>query len=169
MREASRHWRGVTLIEVIIALVIVAILATIAVPYMGSYLQTRRVEGAAQALSTAITSARTYASSNQTTTTMVFQSGSSWCFGATTASNCDCNVPSSCNLGQTQSSSYKNVSLALSGLGGGQTQFSSSRGVVSNTGTATFTVSMGAINIVLTGAGSVTLCSNQGLGGLESC
>jgi type IV fimbrial biogenesis protein FimT len=159
-----------TLIELIITLLIVAVIAAIAIPYTGHYLEQRRVEGAAQAVYAKLNVAHAYALANQVQSRVVFQAGANWCVGVTTAASCDCSSSSSCNLGQEEGTTYKNVSLSLGGFGGAtDVVFSASRGTVPVAGAVTLTVSSGTITVETTQMGISRICSNSGLGGFPSC
>lgn len=161
--------RGVTLVELLVALLIVAILAVIAVPYLGHYLAMRRLEGAAQAIYSDLSSAQKYAIAKQQTVRVVYQTGTNWCLGITTASTCDCNTDAACDLGQTTASIYNSVSLTSSGFSSGTISYSSSRGAVSSSGTFNLSVGSDTISVELNQMGVARLCANNGMGGLNPC
>ena len=161
---------GVTLVELLVALAIVAILAVVAIPFLGHYLDMRRIEGAAQAIHADVILARQHAISEQAPVTLVFQSGANWCTGITTASTCNCTNAGSCNLGQTLGASYGDVNLSLSGFSSGsQAIFSSSRGVLSTAGTVTLAIGSNSVNVELNQMGVPRLCSANGVGGFSAC
>lgn len=58
MHNARRHARGITLIEMIIALAVASILATAAAPAFGNLIQKSRAQAARSALVTALNTAR---------------------------------------------------------------------------------------------------------------
>ena len=164
------HQKGLTLVEILIALLVVAILAAASIPYMGHYLNMRRVEGGAQAVYADLMLAHKHATTQQAAVTVVFQTGANWCVGLSSAGSCDCATAGNCNLGHTTSASYKNVSLSASGFGGGtSTVLSASRGTATTTGTLTLTVGSDAINVELNQMGFARMCANNGIGGFDPC
>lgn len=161
---------GVTLVELLVTLAIVAILAAITVPFLGRYLDNRRLEGAAQAIYSDMLLAHHHAISENTPVTLTFESGANWCTGITTASSCNCLSTSNCNLGQTPGANYSPVLLSLSGFSGGSSAvFSSSRGALSAAGTVTLAIGSNSITIELNRMGVPRLCSSNGIGGFASC
>lgn len=161
-----------TVMELIITLVIVAILAAIAIPYTGNYLESRRLEGAAQAVMSELNLARSNALATNTATRLVVATGSSdaWCIGVTTASSCSCSTSGSCTLGATTGQAYKNISLTMTGYSGASNVlFSASRGTTTAAGSITLTSNSGAIIIETNQLGVSRMCSNDNLGGLDPC
>lgn len=164
------RFMAMTLVEVLLVLVIVAIIAGLTIPYMGHYLEARRIEGAAGAVFSDLNVARTHATAQQVPVTVVFQTGSSWCVGITTGFSCDCSTQGACDLGQTDSTAFSNVSLSLSGFAGGtSTVFSATRGSAVPAGNVILTASSGTIQVQLSEAGFLKYCSDQGLGGYSAC
>lgn len=161
--------KGFTLFELLITLAILLVLTAVSVPLYSEFISANRVKGASETLYSFILKVRSDAINSQTTATLVFQTGSTWCFGATTTSTCDCSVAASCNLGQYSSSSYSNTTLSQSSfvLSGSSytTTINGTRGTASTAGTITFTASDGnAISVILNTMGFVRICSANVVG-----
>lgn len=171
MKQAAK---GISLLEILITLAVIGILALVTVPQFSDYFLKARVQSAAEALYHDFQKARTEAiKSGQNAVTVVFQDGTSWCYGMTTASTCNCNTAGSCNLGQTNYASYKGTSLSFTGFttgaGSGDTTFSYSRGDVNRTGTATFSSSGSySISVELNKMGFSKICSST-VEGYKAC
>ena len=164
--------KAFTVMELVITLVIVAVLAAIAIPYTGHYLESRRLEGASQAVLSDLNLARSSALANNTATRLVVTTGNSatWCIGITTAASCDCSTAGSCTLGATSGDSYNNISLGMAGFSGATSVlFSASRGTTSAAGTITLTAPSGTIIVETNQLGISRMCSNDDVGGLDPC
>ena len=165
----QKQARGISMMEVLIAITILGILTVAAIPYLGSYLRHARLQSAATALFNDFQSVRSDTIQRGVAATMVFQTGSSWCYGATTAATCNCATAGSCNLGQTTYSAYKNTDLSVGGFSGDQVVFNASRGDVDSVGSVTFTESGGDfIRMDVNKMGIPKLCSS-GVGGYTAC
>lgn len=153
-----------TLIELLVAIAIISILILASVPLYEEFVSGARVKGAAENLYAFIVKVRSDSINTQATETLVFQAGSTWCFGATTTSTCDCSVSANCNLGQVSSSEYSNTTLSLTGIGSSMT-INGTRGIASTTGTMTFTASDGdAVSVILNKMGYPRICSANVVG-----
>jgi type IV fimbrial biogenesis protein FimT len=162
--------KGFTLIELLVTFAIVIILALVSVPLYEELIAGGRVKGASESLYFFILKVRSDAIKTQTTANLVFQSGSTWCFGATTASTCNCTVSASCNLGQFSSSDYSNVTLSVTGFVAGVsgaygTSITGTRGMASSTGTVSFAAADGdSVSVILNAMGFVRICSANVVG-----
>ncbi len=155
------------MIELLVVLLIVAILAAAAVPIYQSYLDESRIKGASEGLYHSLILARTEAIKQQANITVVFQTGASWCYGATTASTCDCTIAAACNLGQSSYTEYRGVSLSLTGIVNKVT-FEGYRGEVTPSGTIGFSSSSNTIDVSLNPLGRAGICSDN-VGGYVAC
>lgn len=174
----KRKQRGVTLTEVIITLLLLAILVTALTPPLKSYFAENYLKSAAESLYEDTLLARSNATEKSVAVNFFFQTGSNWCFGFSTTANCDCSAgANSCNLGNVNSSDFPNTSLSVSGFtaktspAGFTTQFSASRATASPAGTATFsstTVSGTEVQVTINAAGMPKICSST-VGGYGAC
>lgn len=167
MYTAQRS-RGITMMEVMIACAIVGILAVLLVPSFSSYVANNRLRSASESLYHDFNKARIEAIKQRQSVTVVFQTGTSWCYGITSLATCNCLVADSCTLGQISYSGFKDTSLSETGFTG-DTTFAASRGDVNKTGTATLTVTGGGtISIILNQMGFPRICSSD-VGGYKPC
>lgn len=161
---------GLTLMELVITIAVVAILAVASVPVYTDYIETNRLKAASEAIYSSSTQARSEALKQQAAMLVMVTSGGSWCVGVTTASTCNCGTPGNCNLGTISGSEYPGTSLSLNGIvtnvgfsvGG-------DRGLVTPSGTLTLTATNGdAISIVINKMGFPRLCSAT-VSGYQPC
>lgn len=161
--------QGVTLIEVMVVVAIVAIGVAATVPMYVNYTAKSRLKTATETLYNDFQRARAEALKTKTNVRVVFQTGSNWCYGLTTAGTCDCTVASACSLGQVKASDYSSTVNDLTATGiVNSTVFEGDRGTVSPAGTVTFTSAAGSISIVLNGMGSPQVCSST-IGDYQPC
>jgi prepilin-type N-terminal cleavage/methylation domain-containing protein len=167
----QRKQKGLTLIEVVISLVIIAILAGAVTPTITIYFQQSRLKGAVETLYDNVNYARTTAIQKATAVIFTFTTGASWCYGMSTVAGCDCTTSTNCNLGVVSHSDYSGTTLATTI--GASTTFNATRGAPNNTGTVTFSTTSGgsqSVQLTLTGLGTSTLCSpSTTVGGYAEC
>jgi type IV fimbrial biogenesis protein FimT len=115
--SAHRYPRGVTVIELMIVVAVVAILASLAGPSFRSLLDRQRVRSAAANLNVDVQYARSEAVRNNAPVTVSFSASSSpWCYGIVGGSSaCDCNTAGSCSLKTVRGDDFANVSITLAG------------------------------------------------------
>lgn len=155
--------------EVIITLSIVAVLAAATVPIMTDYLKHARLKSVSENIFHDLIYARSQAVKQQSNVTFVFQTGSSWCYGLTTASSCNCLVSASCTLGQVDYTRFKDTSLSASGFTGSSAIFTGTRGLVNQTGSFTFNEASGdSVVVELSKMGFPRICSDD-IEGYQSC
>ncbi len=160
--------KGFTLLELLMSVAIMAILVVLSTPIFTTYIMQNRLKGAGESLYGDLFHARAEAIKQQKNITVVFQTGANWCYGVTTASNCNCSVANNCTLGQVSYLRHKNTTLSVIGLGA-NTSFNGTRGVVSSTGTLSFTSNSGdSISLELNKMGFTKICSAD-LSGYTSC
>lgn len=110
-RGAGKPPRGLTLIELMIALAISVVLMSLAVPSMQSLLQRQRLKTAAHNLATDLAEARFEAARRGQTMHVVYATGADWCYALATTSGCDCRVAQSCRLKSVQAGDARGVQL----------------------------------------------------------
>lgn len=159
--------RAFTMMEALVVMMLVAITAAITIPIYVMYLDKSRLKSASEGFFQQFEKARSEALQSKQTVRVVFQAGSSWCYGATTATNCDCSVTANCALGQTTSSSFSGVALSMSGFSSNMT-FAGSSGDASTAGSVSFANSEGTITIEFNRGGRIKICSSN-VEGYSAC
>lgn len=108
------HHRGLTLLEIAIALAVMAVLATLALPTLGARLDRARLQGAAEMLAADLSEARFEAAKRGGTLfveTAEAADGAAWCWAVATQAGCNCSQPQSCQLHSQRSSDHPGVKL----------------------------------------------------------
>lgn len=90
--------RGLTLLELVIAIALVAVLASLAVPSMGARLDRQRVVSAAETLAADLNEARFEAARQGRTVHLLVQGGGEWCWSVATEAACPCGQAQACEL-----------------------------------------------------------------------
>lgn len=169
MSEIRRR-HGLTLIELLVMLLIVAILALIAIPLFTSLIQTYRLTTAAEQLYTTLQYARTEAVKRNTNVYVSVTTGDTWCYGVNTGSTCTCSTAGSCNLGSVSAPGAELLTLSATGLSSNSMYFDTVHGGASAASTFTFTL-YGQSNLITTSVsqlGNIQTCST-GISGYTAC
>lgn len=103
--------RGLTLIELVIALAVLGILATLAVPTLAERLARQRLAGAAEALAMDLGQARVEAVASGQPLFVVFDRGAQWCWAVARSPACGCAVPAPCQLKVERAADWPGVDL----------------------------------------------------------
>jgi type IV fimbrial biogenesis protein FimT len=104
--------RGLTLIELVIALAVLAVLATLALPSMGRVLGSQRLVAAAETLAADLREARFEAARSGQPVFVVAGSGEQgWCWSVARDSACPCGQPLACQLKTTGAADHAGVRL----------------------------------------------------------
>lgn len=121
----GRKQVGMTLLELMIVVIIVAILAAIAVPSFSDYILTQRAKGAAEGLTAALQNAKAESVKTNSVISIVFKPSAtgtahtSWCYGMTItgSATCDCTAsPTTCATGSVvDGDTYKDVTMTFNG------------------------------------------------------
>jgi type IV fimbrial biogenesis protein FimT len=82
--------RGLTAVELVVALAVLALLATIALPSFGSLLGRQRLVATAEALAADLSLARFQAAQSGHPLHVVLQPGDDWCWAVARTPDCDC-------------------------------------------------------------------------------
>lgn len=172
-RVEGGYQKGVTLIELLVATAVLAILAAIAVPYYGDYVERQRWEGATEAVYSMVLQAKRASISNNQDVYFVAYglNTSSWCatFSETSSAvaSADCsagyvNTPANSSV-RINSSSYPNIVL-LSSISGSASiiGFEMPGITVDSPQTLTLRSSrLGDIDVVLSSTMQVYVCSDD--------
>ena len=95
--KTSKNIKGLTLVELLFAIVIVAIVSALAIPSYTHMLDRNQLVGASEKLAADIQFARMESIKRNTSVRMTFKwnNTSTWCYGLKENSDCDCEVGSS--------------------------------------------------------------------------
>ena len=95
-----KHHRagGVTLIELVMALAVLAVLGALALPTLSARLQQQRLGTAAEMMVADINEARFEAARQGRTIHIVMQPGAGWCWSVATTATCPCGQSQACEL-----------------------------------------------------------------------
>jgi len=110
-RCSGRGQSGLTLIELVIALAVLAVLSSIALPSLGQALHRQRLKAAAETLASDMAEARFEAARRGLPLHLVFAGGAGWCYAVATAPGCDCHVVQVCQLKTVRASDLPGVAL----------------------------------------------------------
>lgn len=172
----ERLSQGVTLVEALVSVAILAICASIAVPALTSFKETLKLKGAAEQLLMELRWAQSESIKKSSALSVNFNDeDEQWCYGFSLNASCDCDEPNSCTIDGTERktdySSLAGLSLKAN-VSGNRFTFNPLRGTVT-----AGNVELGADNgkvvrIVLSGMGRIRTCSPAGdsnVGGYPIC
>lgn len=103
--------RGLTLLELMVTLGILAVLASLALPSFGAMLARHRLQAAAEQLAQDLTEGRLQAARLGQPLQLDLQAGPAWCYALVTRGGCDCRVAQSCQLKTVRAADFPGVSL----------------------------------------------------------
>lgn len=135
-RRGVARAAGFTLVELAVAMAMLATLATLAYPSLAEWLAKRRVVAAAETLAGDLGDARLLAAQKARTVHVNFSSADAPCWALATSDGCDCRVPQACRLKARRLGEFRGVSLtgpasaqfSADGLGEGAAELRSARG-----------------------------------------
>lgn len=156
---------GFTLIELMIAIAILGIVISIAVPAFNEIIDRQKLKDGTEQIYSAIQSARTLAKSRSEKIHIdVNTSSSDWCIGINAgASGCDCTNSTSCNINRITKADFNTLSIKSGNTISGQ-YFDPVRSVLGGSGGSITVVSKlgkeATVNLSVTG--DVSHCSAAG-------
>ena len=169
--------RGLTLVELMVPVAIMAILVVLAVPSFNAFLARERLSEAAEGLAQDLQLAKSEALRRNADVTISFSPGGAWCYGtvATTVA-CDCTVANFCALRRTDSGAFAGSRWPPPTFAGNAATFTARQGLA-NTGTVEFNhPNAGTLRLSVGEAGQTTpssqvrICSTSGgLGHHPAC
>jgi type IV fimbrial biogenesis protein FimT len=102
---------GLTLLELMICVAVLAVLGILALPGLGAQLERQRLRNAAQTLLGDITEARFLAAQRGLPVHVQAQDGPPWCWGVSMSSGCDCSAPQACRIHAVPAASHTGIRL----------------------------------------------------------
>ena len=103
--------RGLTMLELCIAIAILAVLGAIAVPTLGARLDQQRLYTTAEALLADINEARFEAARQSRGVHVVMNTGDNWCWAVATQATCPCGQAQACELRSARPHDHAGVRL----------------------------------------------------------
>jgi type IV fimbrial biogenesis protein FimT len=107
----ARPAHGLTLLELMLALGIVAVLMSLALPSFGSIMTRNRLKAAAEHLALDLAELRLEATQRGVPLHLNYAIGSDWCYALATASGCDCRRALSCQMKTVRAKDHPGVQL----------------------------------------------------------
>lgn len=165
----NRNSQGINLIQLMIALTIVVIFTMISVPTFLSLIKEKRLTATAEQLYQALQSARSEAIARNQPVYIIFQTGTTWCYGINVNATCDCTQANTCSLGAVQAGT-SDITLSTTGLSSNSFRFDGVRGTANLSGTITFTLNSPttSMSITVSKLGNVQICSPT-VSGFQTC
>jgi len=103
---------GLTLVEMLIALTILAIASVFAIPTFDNFRVRERLKGAATNLYTDMQYARSEAVQRNTRLTVSFVTGAGWCYGINAGNApCDCTAANDCDIKQVSGADFPGIAM----------------------------------------------------------
>lgn len=168
--------RGLTLLELMVTVSIIAIVVSIGAPAVLNTQKTMQLKGAIEASYFAFQHARSAAISAGADVTVSITSGTDWCVGISDGGDCDCNILNSCTINGVEqlvkSSDFSPVSMQNLSFGASSTAvFDGVRGLsIGNAGSTVFTDGSNDAKLILSNMGRARICMAVGeLGRYSSC
>jgi type IV fimbrial biogenesis protein FimT len=103
--------RGLTLLELMIGLAVLAVLATVALPNCGAATERARLRAAAETLAADLNEARFESAQRGQPLSLNPQAGLPWCWAVGTTSDCSCATPQACQLKTVKGSDHAGITL----------------------------------------------------------
>jgi len=149
---------GLTLIELVIALAVLAVLGALALPTLSARLQQQRLGTAAEMMVADINEARFEAARQGRTIHIVMQPGAGWCWSVATTATCPCGQNQACELRSSRVGDHAGVALVQ-----GSTMHLSSTGQAESPGSALLESSSGQqLRVDMQSLGRARICAARG-------
>lgn len=160
MRPRRRRPLGLTLIELMIGLGIMAVLMSLAVPSYSAYMQRQRLKAAAQSLEVDLREARYESARRNQPLSLVLQPGHDWCWAIATRPDCDCRSAQPCRLKAVRAADLRGVHL----LESQSVQFDPGTGHATTAGAVALLVASGdeRVRVDVSAPGRPSVCVAEG-------
>lgn len=167
--RVKRFEQGVTIIELLIGVALLALIFAIGVPSYRTMIQRKYTEGAAEKLFADLQFAKSEAIKRNVRVYVTFDIIHQ-CYGLDTASGCNCNTANSCELDTgvdkaVKISDFGETIIPAGGVTfpGNEVAFDPQRGTTTNIGTVTFQSPRGQqVNITIENKFHIRICSPAG-------
>lgn len=172
----ERHCQGFTLIEALVAVTILAIVASVAIPAFNGIRETLRLKGAAESVLMDLRWAQSESIKKSESLTVSFQEGdAAWCYGFTLEANCDCSQAGSCVMDGIErtadQSPFPGMGL-VANVSNKRFTFNPRRGTVTAGNVQLIGRNGRSLRVVVSGLGRIRMCSPAGdshFSGYPSC
>ena len=108
----TRPCSGLTLLELVISVSLLAVLGLLALPGVGAQLDRQRLRHAAQTLAGDVAEARFMAAQRGQPVFLQASSGPQWCWSVAMGSGCGCGAPQSCRIHSVNAADHPGVQLS---------------------------------------------------------
>ncbi len=153
-----RQALGLTLIELVIALAILAVLGALALPSLSARLDQQRLGTAAEMLAADINEARFEAARQGRTMHIIMEPGSGWCWAVANSGSCPCGQAQACELRSSRGQDHAGIQLVQ-----GQTLHLQSTGQTESPGGALLESRNGQqLRVELQSLGRPRICAARG-------
>lgn len=158
--------RGFTMLELLLAVTLAALLAAMALPSFGSAVTRQRLKGSAQALAQAMVEARQEAVRRQRPLHLSVRSGAQWCWAIAEQPDVDCAVPVPGAFRQELGQDLPGIHITQ----GTSASFGAVDGVALAPAGAVFETTLGEqVRVRLSPLGRTSLCSPGATPGFVAC
>lgn len=160
--RVTRRPEGVTLIELLVALLLLAILATLAFPSVVAMMDKYRLKGAVDHFASDLQFAKMEAVRRNQSVSVHLVAGANWCYGMRAGSDCDCTQANSCDIKRVLSAEFPGTSLSSQSFAA-RPVFDPVQGLSSQAGSVVFQSLRGLqVQVDLNPMGMVSLCTPAG-------
>lgn len=167
--------RGLTLLELLVVIAVIAITVSLGAPGIISAFQSQYVKGASENAYMLFGYARSAAISEGLDMTLDIVDGNAWCIGVSDAGPCDCTVVNSCLVNGVErverGADYPDVAMANVTFAGGQSIIDGQRGMaVGNAGAVEFARNNDSLRLILSNLARPRICRVSGnIQGYPAC
>ncbi|GAA6184186.1 MULTISPECIES: GspH/FimT family pseudopilin [Alteromonadaceae] len=172
----SHLTRGLTILEVMVALTIIALLAAIGGPSIIQTLRHQQLKASLQTSYFLLQQAKSTAITQNKNITVQFKNGDNWCIALSDTGPCNCQVKSLCSVDNIEyrvsAEDYPHILFSKITMGKDQAIiFDGVRGTaIGNAGSGVFSNGTEAAKLIVSNLGRVRICMHSGhLGAFQIC